>query len=41
MFEISNIFNKFDDLLGERLSKGIVTTEDSIRYLFFYCLSVV
>ena len=41
MFELSNIFKKFDDLLGERLSKGIVTTEDSIRYLFFYCLSVI
>jgi hypothetical protein len=41
MYDINGVFKRFDTLLGERLSKKIVTTEDSIRYLFFYCLSVV
>jgi hypothetical protein len=32
------IFQDFTREIGERLSSGIHTTEDDIRYTFFYCL---
>lgn len=36
---MQKIFQDFTREIGERLSSGIHTTEDSIRYTFFYCLT--
>ncbi|NDB63685.1 MAG: hypothetical protein EB170_07460 [Nitrosopumilaceae archaeon] len=36
---IESIFPKFGEFLDERLTKQVFTTEDSIRYTFFYCLT--
>ena len=32
-------FDKFGELLDERLLRHVYTTEDSIRYTFFHCLT--
>jgi len=36
---IEEAFREFAKLLEDRFHKGTFTTEDSIRYTFFYCLS--
>lgn len=36
---IEEVFELFAKLLGERFEKGKFTTEDSVRYTFFYCLT--
>jgi len=37
---IINIFRQFSNLLEDRFSKSVYTTEDSIRYTFYYCLTI-
>jgi len=39
--ELKQVFEDFGELLGERLANGINTTEDSVRYLLFYSLTVL
>uniref|UniRef100_A0A7C5Z2W5 Restriction endonuclease n=1 Tax=candidate division CPR3 bacterium TaxID=2268181 RepID=A0A7C5Z2W5_UNCC3 len=36
---IDKIFEQFTELLEDRFSKQVYTTEDSIRYSLFYCLT--
>jgi len=36
---LAKIFKQFSELLEDRFSKQVYTTEDSIRYTFFYCLT--
>jgi hypothetical protein len=36
---LGTVFERFADLLDHRLSRGILTTEDSVRYTFFYALT--
>lgn len=36
---IEDVFPKFGEFLDERFTKQVFTTEDSIRYTFFYCLT--
>jgi len=36
---IKEVFVRFMELLENRFRKGTFTTEDSIRYTFFYCLT--
>ncbi|MCL5985737.1 MAG: hypothetical protein M1371_04135 [Actinobacteria bacterium] len=38
-FKLEEIFLQFVNLLKERFSKKIYTTEDSVRYTLFYCLT--
>lgn len=33
------VFREFESLLNTRLLKGVYTTEDSVRYTLFYCLT--
>lgn len=37
--KIDYVFHRFAELLEERFSKGRITTEDSVRYTLFYCLT--
>jgi len=37
--KVNKIFQQFAELLEERFSKGAYTTEDSLRYTLFYCLT--
>ena len=39
MQSIDEAFKLFAELLEERFNKEIFTTEDSVRYTFFYCLT--
>lgn len=36
---IDDVFQQFAEMLEKRFSKGTITTEDSVRYTFFYCLT--
>lgn len=36
---LRTVFERFAELLDHRLSRGILTTEDSVRYTFFYALT--
>ncbi|KYH32459.1 hypothetical protein [Neomoorella mulderi] len=36
---ITKVFEQFSKLLEERFSKQVYTTEDSVRYTLFYCLT--
>ena len=37
--KLESIFVKFGELLDTRFSKNVFTTEDSVRYTFFYAIS--
>ena len=37
---INEIFEYFTDLVQDRFLKNVYTTEDSIRYTLFYCLTM-
>ena len=37
--KLQSAFQKFGDLLDTRFSKEVFTTEDSVRYTFFYAIS--
>lgn len=37
--ELSTAFNEFSDLMQERISRSVHTTEDSIRYTFFHAVT--
>jgi hypothetical protein len=37
--KIDDVFSKFSELLGDRFFKAITTTEDSVRYTLFFCLT--
>lgn len=38
---MNKVFDKFLSLLNERYSSGVYTSEDSIRYTFFYSLMIM
>lgn len=37
--KIDYVFSKFSELLGDRFLKALTTTEDSVRYTLFFCLT--